>query len=62
MKVIVLIIFLVKQHGALLGNHLNYVMHIINMIKYENVPRQTRFKLGMVNAVLTLKMESNGHV
>ena len=51
MKVIVRIIFLVKQQGALLG--IISINTHINRIKYQDVSRQTRFKVEKVNTVFT---------
>ena len=50
MKVIVRIIFQVKQQGATLENELNYNPYI-NRLKFQNVPRQTRFKVEKINTV-----------
>ena len=49
-EVIVPIIFQVTHWGAILGNQLNYNPYI-NRLKFQNVPRQTRFKVEKVNTV-----------
>ena len=44
------IIFQVTQWGAILGNQLNYNPNI-DRLKFQNAPRQTRFKVEKVNTL-----------